>query len=226
MSTGLLDAVGEIFRKKEQRAAADFDALVKAFDDESKPPKPAWIAEQLERLAETPAELESTLEYRRNRLGLRAKLATLPQLQGELADVQAVYTREMEKWGPVEQSHKSTILQCEVEANRLETAIADCKSMESKLRAGYQGGLLDELAAISIERQQVWREQQAVASTREHHHRELTCYRSPEHPLVESAKVSMTKIVADCDAKLAELGRQTAALDWRQQEIEAAMVEP
>ena len=29
---------------------ADFNALVKSFDNEAKPPKPAWVAEQLERL--------------------------------------------------------------------------------------------------------------------------------------------------------------------------------
>ena len=70
----LLDAVVDIFRGKEAERAADFDALVRSFDDPTNPPTPATVAEELESLNKSPDDLQKAVAYRRQRLALGGEM--------------------------------------------------------------------------------------------------------------------------------------------------------
>jgi len=221
----LFGQVKNLLNVKEQKKIADRQELVNAVASD-KPPTPAKIAAALEELGMTPEELAEAVEYKHRRLALKAQLGTVPKLRAELIKVQETYQAEMTRWTPIQQAHQTIVLNCEVEANRLEAAISDAKAAEGRLRAGYAGPLLDELAAVEAEQLKIWQEQQPFQHSRMHYYTELTCYRAPDFPLTETQQVSLKRTVAEYDTQLAQLKTKSAVLDKRAAQIEAQMLQP
>ena len=229
MSANLLDAVKDIFRTKEEKKAADFDALVRVFDDPTKPPKPAWVAEQLEQLGKTADDLRAAVEYRRKRLDLRKKLDDLPRLKTEQAAVEKAYQAEIARWEKLEKEHDAILAPIHSQGQNLHHQITDAQTATGLLRSGYAGPLLAELQRLEAEQASLTR-----AIRAEEHPRDELKARLAAHPRTQHDSETWTpaeeKAIQNAidkhDATIAELTEQRRGLEQQQAEVENQMLLP
>ena len=133
--SSIFEAVAEVFRTRKQKQAGDFSELVRQLADGKGNPGPAEIAELLETGGKTPADLQAAVEYRLKRLEFARRLAELPGLQGEKAELERKGAEENERYRllvkPLEEQHLQNIATLNGRYRTVAAAIPVAESMRA-----------------------------------------------------------------------------------------------
>ena len=226
----LFDQIADVFRKRQVQTAEDFDSLARQVAH-GQAPAAAKIAALLDQFQKSPDELQQLATYHATRLNLASQMAMAPGLQAEADEASDKLQVERARWEKLTQEHNAIEGPLVSRLMQLSQQIARARGCEEKLRAGYQGTLRNELAAIQTQRQDVNQRKQSIEASREHHASwarpaaDFLAARKKHNP-TDSEIDGHRKIVAECDAGLTELRAQSAALDAREQAIQAEMAKP
>ena len=227
----MFSQVAELLTRREQKKTEDFDSLVRAVvDGGKKAPTITQIAERLESLGRTAADLEAEVNRRQQRIADAAKLATVPALQKQMADLERQGAAEANRFRPLEAEHRATVRRLTSEAAALQIQIEDAAATENKLLASYAGPLRDEAAANAAEQNQIEQSIRAAEQTAVEHERaaDVTGFSNsyPGTTASDTDVASRRTAAKTCGETAAELKKKLRPLIARAAEIQAEMLNP
>jgi hypothetical protein len=170
--SSLFAQVAELFLARQVKKASGFDELAQAVAD-GKAPSPTKIAEQLEEFGKTPEDLEREVTRRQQRVADAQRLATLPALHDEKAELERKAAKENARYEavlkPLQQEHQQTIDGLNDRYRNVVAQIPAVEGLRDKLRQSYVGPLQAELAEISAKQQEIQQSISTIEATAEVH---------------------------------------------------------
>ena len=153
----LFSEVAALLTRREQKKTEDFDSLVKAVADGGKKgPTVSQIAERLEALGSTAADLEAEVTRRQQRRDYAAVLVEVPSLEQEKVELERRGAAEVARYNalvePLRLEHQRTIDGLNGRYRFVVDRIPQAQSMRGKLVASYRGPLEQELVENRIRR--------------------------------------------------------------------------
>jgi hypothetical protein len=183
--------VAALFTARQTRKASDFDALVKAVAD-GNPPPPATIAELLEAAGKTPDDLQREVTRRQQRAEFARRLAELPAMQEEAAELKRKGSAEMQRFQalitPLQQEHQRTIDGLNGRFFFLAARIPEAESMADKLRQTYEGPLTAELDDLRMKQGELGRAIRKALQTAERHEHDASFTKPAEPDYIQTVR--------------------------------------
>ena len=165
MST-VIEQVSNLFFKRQEQKANDFDSLARSIaagDDV----EPDAVIEVLDDVGQSAADLDSKVGYYKQRLALKAKVDSLPELQSKKADVLRTAGEESERWVKLVEEHRRILVPLGLEEEKLNAAIQDASAAGRKLRTSYVGPAIAELEKLGTESAALTRQIRGVEKVRD-----------------------------------------------------------
>jgi hypothetical protein len=158
----LFSEVAALLTRREQKKTEDFDSLVKAVADGGrKGPTVSQIAERLESLGCTAADLEAAVSRRLQRQEFVAALATIPELQAEKAELERKGREETLRFEalvkPLQEEHKANLDGLNSRYFFVTRQIPAAEGARQKLISSYRGPLEQELVENRIRKAELER---------------------------------------------------------------------
>ena len=220
----LFHRVAESFRARQQKKAGDFLELVRQVTAD-KGPEPAEVAEALDRFGQTLEAFEEAVRHQQQRNEWAAQRAQIPELKRQAAEITAEIRTDAAEWEALTKAHEEKIVPLFIRLRGLDSELNKCQGLDKKLAQSYRGPLTADLEKLRAERGPIHTQLVHTTNQRDQRNKAFAsvpdgaCY-SPE------TKERNRKIIDAYETEIADLQQRLDALNAREREIEAEMLNP
>ena len=168
----IFEQVAALFTARQTQRVSGFDDLARTIAD-GNPPSPEAIAAALEEFGRTPDDLQREVTRRQQRAEFARRLAEVPALQEEAAELKRKGAAEVAQHEaiikPLVEEHRRNIKTLDGRYLFLMARIPESESMKDKLLASYRGPLTTELDENRAKQARLNREIHKILETAKRH---------------------------------------------------------